>query len=206
MRMRHSISMKLPVIKCKILNPPKGTHKEFAISNFASTARFSKEKSSKKSFPGIGKPLPSKSKVTSVPQKQQSVTTGDEEGPTSTNIPAVPVLRSPLPYGLCVHHTPPPSELLNMSVDNAADSDKVSGSEVILNTAANAACGALVSVPIMRAGTPKVPSRPGSALAQGLPWSVPLTHPLSSAATPLATAVNNTSVISGPSAPPRQMS
>ena len=58
-----------------------------------------------------------------------------------------------------------------MSINNTTDSDGVSGPEVILNTAANAACGALVSVPSMRAGTPKPPSRPGSALAQGLPWS-----------------------------------
>ena len=44
-----------------------------------------------------------------------------------------------------------------MSINNAKDSDSVSGSEMILNTAANAACGALVSVPSMRAGTPKLP-------------------------------------------------
>ena len=58
----------------------------------------------------------------------------------------------------------------------------------------------------MRAGTPKLPSRPGSALDNSLSWSIPLTCPPSRAVTPLATAVINTSVISGPSAPLRQMS
>ena len=82
-----------------------------------------------------------------------------------------------------------------MSVNNTTDSDSVSGSELTLNTEANAACGALLSVPSTRAGTPKPPSRPGSALAQGLPQSVPLTCPLT-APTSLTTVVNNTSVIS----------
>ena len=58
----------------------------------------------------------------------------------------------------------------------------------------------------MRAGASKPPSRPGSALDNSLSWSVPLTHPPSRAATPLTTAVTNTSVISGPSALLRQMS
>ena len=93
-----------------------------------------------------------------------------------------------------------------MSIINATDSNNVSGSEMIRNIAANAACGALVGTPSMRAGTPELPSRPGSMLAQGLPWSVSSTHPLSRAATPLTTVVNNTAVISGPSAPLRQTS
>ena len=101
--MRHSISTKLPVIKGKIPSPPKGTCREIVSSKLASTARVSKGKSSKKLTPGIGKPFPSTSKVTSISQEQPSVPTGDAEGPKSTNIPAVPVLRSPLPYGLCVH-------------------------------------------------------------------------------------------------------
>ena len=102
--------------------------------------------------------------------------------------------------------TLPPAELLNMFVNNTTYSDGVSGSEMILNTAANAACGALVSVPNRRAGTPKPPSKPGSALAQSLPRSVPSTCPLSRAVTPLTTAVNNTSLSSGPPALLRQMS
>ena len=79
MRVRHSISTKLLIIMGKVLSPLPN---EFASSKLASTARVSKGKSSKKSIPGIGRPSPSTSKVTSVPQKQSSVTTGDEEGPT----------------------------------------------------------------------------------------------------------------------------
>ena len=109
MRRRHSISTKQRVIKGKIPSPPKGTHREFASSKLASTARVSKGKSTKKFIPGIGKPSPSTSKVTSVPQKQPSVPTGNNEGPTSTNIPAIPVLRSPPPYGLPVHQAPSPT-------------------------------------------------------------------------------------------------
>ena len=48
-----------------------------------------------------------------------------------------------------------------MSVDNTTDSDNVSGSEVILNSATNTACSALVSVPSLMAGTPKLPLRLG---------------------------------------------
>ena len=115
----------------------------------------------------------------------------DDMEPTSTSIPALLVLTSPLPYGLHFHQTPPPTELPNMSVDNTTNSDNVEGPEVITSTAADTACNALVSVPDMRAGTPKPPSRPGSVLAQGLPWSLPSTCPPSRAATPLISTVNN---------------
>ena len=57
----------------------------------------------------------------------------------------------------------------------------------------------------MRAATPKPPLQPGSALDQGLSWSVPSTCPLSSVAMPLDAAVINTSVLSGKLALPRQM-
>ena len=74
---------------------------------------------------------------------------------------------------------------------------------MISSNAADMACNVLVHVPKMRAATPKLPSQPGSALDTSLLQSVPLTHPPSRAATPLATAVTNTTVISGPPAPPR---
>ena len=125
--MRHSISTKLLVIKGKILSPPKGTHKEFASSKLAATAGVSKGKSSKKSIPGIGKPSPSTSKIACIPLKQPSISTGEEEGPISSDIPTVPVLRSPPPYGFHVHQTPLPAESMNMSIDSTTDSDNVSG-------------------------------------------------------------------------------
>ena len=48
-------------------------------------------------------------------------------------------------------------------------SGNVSGPEVISSTVVVTACNALVNVPSNRAGTPKPPSWPGSALAQCLP-------------------------------------
>ena len=93
-------------------------------------------------------------------------------------------MRLPPPHGLCVPQTLLPTESPNTSVNNSSNSDSVSGRDVITHTAADTACNALVNVPSMRAGTPKWPSRPGSVLAQGLPWSLLLTCPLSRAATP----------------------
>ena len=48
---------------------------------------------------------------------------------------------------------------------------------MITGDATDLACNALISVPEMRAATPKPPSQPGSALDQGLSQSVPLAHP-----------------------------
>ena len=94
MRMRHSIGSKQLVMKGKISSPPGGTHKEFTSSKLA-TARVSKGKSSKKSIPGIGKPSPSTMKVTAILPKKPCIPIGDDEEQPSTDIPAVPVLRSP---------------------------------------------------------------------------------------------------------------
>ena len=182
--MRHSIGTKLPVTKGKISSPPKGTHKEFASSKLAATARVSKGKSSKKSIPGIGKPSPSTMKITRVLPEQPLASTGNDTEHPSTNIPAVPVLRSLLPHRLCVHQMPSPTELPNTSITNSSNPDSVSGSDVITSTAADTACNALINVPSTRAGTPKAPSRPGSVLANGLSWSVPLMCPSSRVATP----------------------
>ena len=67
--MRHSTGSKQLVIRSKILSPPRGTQKEFTSTKLATT-RVSKGKSSKKSIPGIGKPLPSTMKKTQVPPKE----------------------------------------------------------------------------------------------------------------------------------------
>ena len=96
--MRQSIGSKQPVMKHKILSPPRGTLKEFASSKLA-TARVSKGKSSKKSIPGIGRPSPSTMKVTAILPKEPHVSMGNDEEQPSKDIPAVPVLRSPSPFG-----------------------------------------------------------------------------------------------------------
>ena len=175
--MRHSIGSKQPVMKGKISSPPRGTHKKFASSKLA-TATVSKGKSSKKSIPGIGRPSPSTMKVTAILPKKPRISTGDEEEQLSTDIPAVLVLRSPPPFGPCVWQMLSPTQLANTILTDKPNSE--------------------INVPRTRAATPMLPSRPGSALDNSLSWSVLSTCPPSRAATPLATTVTNTSVISGP--------
>ena len=201
--MRHNIGSKQPVIKGKISSPPRGTHKEFTSSKLA-TARFSRGKSSKKSIPGIGKPSPSTMKITAILPKKPCISTGDKQ--PSTNIPAVPVLRSPPPFGPPVHQTLSPTQLANTTLTDKPNSDSVSGTDMITSVIVDTACNTLINVSRMRAATSMPPSRPGSMLDNSLSWSVPLTHPLSRAVTPLATIVTNTSFISGLPALPRQTS
>ena len=135
------------------LSPPRGTQKEFTSSKLA-TARVSKGKSSRKSIPGIGKPSPSTMKKTTILPKEMHISTGDDQEQSSTDIPAVPVLQSLPPFGLHVWQMLP-AQLINTSLADTSNSDSVSGTNVISN---NAACNALISVPKMRAATPKPPS------------------------------------------------
>ena len=125
MRTRHSIGSKQPVIRSKILNFPRGTQKEFTSSKLATT-RVSKEKSSKKSIPGIGKPSPNTMKKTPVPPKETSVSTGDEqEQQVYTTIPTVPVLQSPPPFGLHTQQPPSSAQLANTPFTDKSNSDSV---------------------------------------------------------------------------------
>ena len=156
MRVRHSIGSRPLVTKGKILSPPRGTQKEFTSSKLA-TAGVSKEKSSRKSIPGIGKPSPSTMKKTTIPPKEMHISTGDDQEQSSTDIPTVPVLQSPPPFGLCIWQTPP-ARLINTSLADTSNSDSVSGTNVISSNAADTACDVLISVPKMRAATPKLPS------------------------------------------------
>ena len=112
--MRHSIGSKQPVIRSKILSPPRSTQKEFASSKLATT-RVSKGKSSKKSIPVIGTSSPSTMKKTQALPKETSVPTGKSQEQPSTDIPAVPVLQSPPPFGPSVLQTPP-AQLINTSL------------------------------------------------------------------------------------------
>ena len=60
-------------------------------------------------------------------------------------------------------------QLMNIFNNVTSVSGNVSGPEVISNTSAVTACSALANVPSTQAGNPKLPSQPGSMLAQGLP-------------------------------------
>ena len=187
--MIHSIGSKQPITKGKISSPPRGTHKKFDSSKLAK-ARVSKGNSSKKSIPGISRPSPSTMKVTAIPPKKPCISKGDDEEQPSSNIPAVPVLRSPPPFGPWVCQTLSPTQLANTAITDKLNSNSVSGTDMVTSVAADTACNALINVPRVRAATPKPPSRPGFVLDNSLSWPVLSTHPLSIAATPLATACN----------------
>ena len=174
MRTRHSIGSKQPVTKGKISSPSRGTSKEFASFKMV-TARVSKGKFPKKSIPGIGRPSPSTMKVTAIPPQKPRISTGNDEEQPSTNIPAVPALRSPPHFGLWVHQMLSATQLANTILTDKSNLDSVSGTDMITRIAADAACNALINVPRIRAATSKPLSRPGSVLDNSLSWSVPLT-------------------------------
>ena len=120
--MRHSIGSKQLVTKGKISSPPRGTHKEFTSSKLA-TVRVSQGKSSKKSIPSIGRPSPNTMKVTAFLPKKPHVSMGDDEEQLSTDIPAVPVLRSPPHFGPHVWQTPSPTQFANTTLTDKSNSD-----------------------------------------------------------------------------------
>ena len=98
-----------------------------------------------------------------------------------------------------------PAQLINTSLADTSNSDSVSGTNVISSNEADTACNALISVPKMRAATPKA-FMTRFCTRQWLIMVSPIDMPLSRAAMPLDAAVINTSVLSGPPALPRQMS
>ena len=51
----------------------------------------------------------------------------------------------------------PPAQLLNTSLADTSNLDSVSGTNVISSNAADTACNTLISVPKMRAASPKPP-------------------------------------------------
>ena len=105
------------------------------------------------------------------------------------HVPVVPVLRS-LPPVLCVTNTTPPTDMANGPNTLTEPSANITGAPVVSAAAAVQACSSLVKTVLSsQTGTPKLPSRPGSALSVGHDC-LPTTHPPSHAASPL---VPNTS-------------
>ena len=99
------------------------------------------------------------------------------------------------PHGQCGRTQP-----INLPPDNENAFSAISGDE-----AARAFTGLVNKPPSSHTGTPKILSRPSSALAIERPRSVPTTCPPSHAATPL---MHNASVTDkeGPAAPMKLMS
>ena len=104
----------------------------------------------------MGKPLLSTMKKTQAPPKETSVPTGESQEQPSTDIPTVPVLQSPLPFGPCVWQMPP-AQLINTLLADTSNLNSVSGTNVISSDATDIACNALIGVPKIRAATPKLP-------------------------------------------------
>ena len=83
-------------------------------------------------------------KVTTIPPKKPIISKHDDKEEPLTDVPAVPVLRSPSTFGPQVCQTPSPAQLLNTAITDESNSDSVSGTDVITSAAADTACNALV--------------------------------------------------------------
>ena len=107
------------------------------------------------------------------------------------HVPVVPVLRSSPPVS-CVTNTTPPTDMANGPNTLTEPSANITGAPVVSAAAAVQACSSLVKTVLSGwAGTPKPPSRPGSALSVNHD-SLPTTHPPSHAATPLVPSTSVT--------------
>ena len=95
-------------------------------------------------------------KKTQASPKETHVPTGESQEQPSTDIPTVPVLQSPPPFGSHVWQTLP-TQLINTSLADTSNLDSVSSTNLISSDTTDIACNALISVPKMRAATPKPP-------------------------------------------------
>ena len=145
--------------------PPKGTQKEFASTMEASSSKGLKGKAIKHSLPGIGRPTSTKSELPKDPKMSPSITCNDAEECTTLtksplHIPAVPVLWLPPPVTHVSNAMPPVDNVVGPSPDHENTFSAISGDETAR------ACTGLVNKPLSNyTGTPKILSRPNSALA-----------------------------------------
>ena len=175
-------------------DPPKGTHREFASTKMASASKLNKGKAVKCSVTGLSKLSPKatapKKPKTSPPAYNEVMRECNGSTKQPPHVPVVPVLRS-LPPVSCVTNATPPTDIANGPNTLTEPSANVTGAPVVSAAAAVQAYSSLVKTVLSSwTGTPKPPSRPGSALSVRCD-SLPTTHPPSHAATPL---VPNTSI------------
>ena len=176
-------------------DPPKGTHHKFVSAKMASASKLSKAKAVKHSVTGLSKLSP---KATTPKKPKMSPPSYNEvmrecHVPTKQppHVPVVPVLRSPPPVS-CVTNTTPPTDMANGPNTLTEPSANITGAPVVSAAAAVQACSSLIKTVLSSwAGTPKPPSRPGSALSVRCD-SLPTTHPPSCAATPLVPSTSIT--------------
>ena len=194
MRSSHRTHSRTQVSKGKMQDPLKGTHHEFASTKMASTSKLNKGKAVKHSVTGLSKSSPKatapKKPKMSPPAYNDIMRECNESFKQPLHVPVVSVLRSPPPVS-CVTNATPPTGIANGPNILTEPSANITGSPVVSAAAAVQVCSSLVkTVPSSETGTPKPPSRPGSALLVRHD-SLPTTHPPSHAATPL---VPNTSI------------
>ena len=161
-------------------DPPKGTQHEFMSTKMASTSKLNKGKVAKHSVTGLSKLSPKattpKKPKTSPPAYNEVMRECNESTEQPLHVPVVPVLRSPPPVS-CVTNATPPTDIANGPNILTEPSANVTGTPVVSAAAAVQACSSLVkTVPSSQPGTPKPPSRPGSALSVRHD-SLPTTHP-----------------------------
>ena len=169
-------------------DPPKGTHCEFTSTKMASASKLSKGKAVKCSVTGLSKLSPKatapKKPEMSPPSYNEVMRECDVSTKQPLHVPVVPVLRSPPPVS-CVTSTTPPTDMANGPNMLTEPSANITGAPVVSAAAAVEAFSSLVKkVPSSWVGTPKPPSRPGSALLVRHDC-LPTTHPPSCPATPL---------------------
>ena len=188
MRSLHRTHSGIQVPKGKMQDPLKGTHHEFTSTKMASASKLSKGKAVKHSVTGLSKSSPKatapKKPKTSPPSYNEVMRECNESTEQPPHVPVVPILRS-LPPVSCVTNITPPTDVANGPNILTEPSANVTGAPVVSAAEVVQACSSLVkTVPSSWAGTPKPPSRPGSALSVRCD-SLPTTHPPSHAATPL---------------------
>ena len=171
-------------------DPPKGTQKEFASTMKVSSSNGPKDKAIKHSILGIGRPTSTKSEPPKVPKTSPRITWHDAEECTiltksPLHIPAVPVLWLPPPVTHVSNAMPPVDNVVGPSLSTGPPDNENAFSPISGDESARACTGLVNKPPSSCTGTPKILSRPSSALAIECPRSVPMTHLPSHAATPL---------------------
>ena len=182
MRATHTTCSSLHLSKGKMQDPPKGTHKEFASTMKVSSSKGLKGKAIKRSIPGIGRPTSTKSELPKVLKMSPSIACNNAEGCTTLtkiplHIPAVPVLWPPPPVTCVSNAMPPMDNVVGPHLLIGPPDNKNAFSAILGDEAARACTGLVNKPPSSHAGTPKILSRPSSALAIECPRSVPMTHP-----------------------------
>ena len=162
-------------------DPPKGTQREFASSKKVVASKVKKGTAVKRSISGLKaappKPLSPKRCKTSPPSYKDVMEERNAVSPPASQTPMVPVMRSPPPVSRLTQAT-------RVAQVNLLSNGVLGTSINTTNGAEKTTSPAHLQIPSSRPGTPKLPSRPGSALSE-THGSLPSTRPPSRATTPL---------------------